>query len=226
MCPDLPGHGADPGDGPVDLSAALRVVEDAVVEASAAGPPVLCGYSMGGRIALQYAMRRSGSLSGLVLESTSPGLADPVERAARRVADEGRARALLAEGIEAFVDRWEALSLFDGVAALPAETRLALRRRRLASDPGGLAASLRGLGTGVLPSLWDELDTLQLPTTVLVGADDEKFRNMGVRMVERLPTAHLTIVPDAGHVVHLEAPDAWARTINDFGASLTGEASF
>ena len=79
------------------------------------------------------------------------------------------------------------------------------RRRNTAS---GLAAALRGLGTGVMPSLWDRLGELALPVDLVVGERDAKFRAVAERMAAALPDARLHVVAGAGHAVHLEAPDA------------------
>ncbi len=131
-----------------------------------------------------------------MLESASPGLEREEERAARRAADARLVARLEAEGIEAFVAHWERLPLFASQRSLSASILDAQRRRRLRNDPGSLAASLRGLGTGALPSFWKDLPSLRIPTLVLAG--------------------ELKVVPGAGHNVHLERPDAWIEAVITF----------
>lgn len=224
VCPDLPGHGAhgrDPAHA-VDLDHALDSIAVAVEEATVDGrPPVLLGYSMGGRLALHFALRSGGSISGLILESASPGIEDGAERAAREVADRTWVRLLHRRGIEAFVDRWEVLPIFAGLRRRPAAERDALRGRRLAADPAGLAAALDGLGTGALPSLWSQLGSVDVPTLLLVGEDDVKFCGIATAMLEQLPRGRVCVVPQSGHVVHLEAPEAWVAAVAAFGAEPT-----
>jgi 2-succinyl-6-hydroxy-2,4-cyclohexadiene-1-carboxylate synthase len=211
--PDLPGHGARRGEADAEeftLEAALSLVEL---------PPeggALIGYSMGGRIALHYALRRPDRVRWLVLESASPGLATDAEREVRRTADEGLARRLEAEGIAPFVHDWERLPLFDTQRSLGEDERARVRASRLSNHPASLAAALRALGTGALPSVWEALPRLRAPTLLLVGALDEKFVAIARRMAERLPDAHLVVVPDAGHAVHLERPDAWLEAVVGF----------
>ena len=82
------------------------------------------------------------------------------------------------------------------------------REDRRRNTAGGLAAALRGLGTGVMPSLWERLPDLDLPVDLVVGERDEKFRAIAEKMAYALPHARVTVVPGAGHAVHLEAPDA------------------
>ena len=53
---------------------------------------------------------------------------------------------------------------------------------RLRNTPAGLAAALRGLGTGVMEPLWDRLPELTIPVTLIVGERDEKFRALAAQM--------------------------------------------
>ena len=165
---------------------------------------------MGGRLALALALRRPERVRRLVLVSASPGLADEEERAARRAADEALADRIEAIGAAAFAREWAAQPLFagqpDAVTALAHEDRL----RRSAAEH---AAQLRGLGTGVMPSLWDRLEELAMPVTLVVGERDAKFRATAERMHERLPDATVVIVPGAGHAAALENPGAVATAL-------------
>jgi 2-succinyl-6-hydroxy-2,4-cyclohexadiene-1-carboxylate synthase len=212
---DAPGHGTRAGEARRE-DFTLERVEALVDEAAGAPPFPLVGYSMGGRLALACAVRRPHQVSALVLESSSPGLARAEERAARRASDEALARRLEEEGMEPFVDVWESLPLFASREALSPEVRNRQRALRLANDPRSLAASLRGLGTGALPSFWEALPGLALPVLLLVGGRDRKFVGIAERMAERLPEAELVRVPDAGHTVHLERPEAWVEAVVEF----------
>jgi pimeloyl-ACP methyl ester carboxylesterase len=115
-------------------------------------------------------------------------------------------------GVEAFVREWSAQPLFAGLPRGVAEQANADRRRNTAA---GLAAALRGLGTGVMPSLWDRLGELRVPVTVVVGDRDAKFLDIGERMAAALSDARLVVVPGAGHALPLEAPDAVAAALEE-----------
>ena len=215
VVPDLPGHGES--DAPRD-PAAYRVPAVAAALAGAVseivpGPVDWVGYSMGGRILL------AGWAAGLlaprrvVLESTSPGIHDPAARAERRRLDDERATRLQDRGLEAFVESWMALPLFATQRRLDPDIRLREADRRRAHDPAALAACLRGGGTGAQAPCWDALPRLDRPVLLLTGALDGKFDALAAAMESRLPRARRTVVPDAGHAVHLEAPEGWLEAV-------------
>ena len=228
---DLPGHGPHPEalpQGPADgsatgasLQAALGVIDRAVRRcASGTGaksaPVGLVGYSMGGRIALHFAARYPNRVDRLVLESASPGLADPGARATRKVTDERLAQRISTSSMEEFVRYWEAMPLFESQARLPATVRARQRKVRLANDPQGIADALLGLGTGRLPPLWERLALVTIPTLLIVGALDRKFVDVAEQMAERMPNARLAVVGGVGHAVHLENPDGWLAEVTAF----------
>jgi 2-succinyl-6-hydroxy-2,4-cyclohexadiene-1-carboxylate synthase len=201
VAPDLPGHGDFAWRRPASFAAC-----DAYLRAVADGRPVtLVGYSMGGRIALHAALSFGEVVERLVLIGASPGIADAGERAARAAEDAALADRIEAIGVEAFVREWGAQALFDGMPRGVAEL---VEEDRLRNTASGLAAALRGLGTGVMPPLWDRLVELTMPVELVVGERDEKFRGIAERMASSLPDARVVVVEGAGHAVHLEAPDA------------------
>lgn len=208
LAPDLPGHGLAADRRPASFAACAAYVR----ALAGAEPFTLVGYSMGGRIALYTALSLPGRVARLVLVGASPGLADPAEREARRRADTALADRIEAIGIEAFAAEWGAQALFarqdDRVAA-------AAHADRLRNTPAGLAAALRGLGTGAMPPLWDRLDALAIPVCLVVGERDGKFRGIAERMAQALPAARLEVVGGAGHAVGLERPGAVAAAIRD-----------
>src|SRR6266853_1926815 len=183
------------------------------------GQATILGYSMGGRIALYTAF--SGFFRALILESASPGLENPPEREQRRLSDEALAASIERDGVQAFIERWEKLPLFASQRTLPFESREALHRQRLQNSATGLAQSLRGVGTGVQPSLYARLPTLHIPVLLIVGALDTKFTAIAQRMVQALPQSQLRIVPAAGHTVHLEQPQLFTSLVGDFSQTLT-----
>jgi 2-succinyl-6-hydroxy-2,4-cyclohexadiene-1-carboxylate synthase len=205
LVPDLPGHGQA-----LHRTASFDACAAYVRALSPARAFTLCGYSMGGRIALHAALALGDHLDRLVLIGTSPGIADAAERAARRAADDALADRIEQIGVEAFAREWAALPLWDGQ---PERVAAAANADRLRNTPAGLAAALRGLGTGVMDPLWDALPSLGVPVTLAVGERDEKFRAIAERMAATLPRAELHVIPDAGHAPQLEDPTTMATLL-------------
>lgn len=219
---DLPGHGRSSVPRDVARYALARTADDLarVLDALGIGRASVLGYSMGGRTALQLALAHPERVRALVLESASPGLVDPAERAERVASDDALAASIERDGIEAFVDRWERLPLWASQSALPADVRARLRAERSSQRADGLARSLRGAGAGSAPPVIDRLRALTVPTLLIAGALDARYIALGRAMRERLPDARFAVVPDAGHAVHLERPEALAALVQGFLSSL------
>jgi 2-succinyl-6-hydroxy-2,4-cyclohexadiene-1-carboxylate synthase len=200
LVPDLRGHGAAGAARPVSFDACVADILDAAPERF-----VLCGYSIGGRIAQHVALAAPERVERLVLVATTAGIADEAQRAARRADDERLAAFADGATIGQFADRWTAQPLFAGT---PFEAARIWREDLLRNDPRGLAAVLRGMGTGAMEPLWERLRALTMPVTVLAGAEDPKFVALGERLAAALPHAELVVVEGAGHGLPREAPEA------------------
>jgi 2-succinyl-6-hydroxy-2,4-cyclohexadiene-1-carboxylate synthase len=174
------------------------------------------GYSMGGRVALSMAAAKPSRFSGLILESTSPGLKNERERLQRIESDERLAERIISIGVEAFVREWENIPLFQTQKALPDEVLGRQRQIRLNQRAIGLANSLRGLGTGAQPPVWEYLSRICVPTLILTGEHDEKFCAIAREMHGKLPKARHVMIPGAGHTVHLEQPNAYLDEVERF----------
>jgi 2-succinyl-6-hydroxy-2,4-cyclohexadiene-1-carboxylate synthase len=215
---DLLGHGDS--DCPADPQRYRmeRCVEDllALLDCLGIHQVAALGYSMGGRVALHLALGAPERLWALILESASPGIKDAAERQARVQSDTALAEAIEREGIESFVNRWEALPLFASQAHLPAAVRETLRCQRLRNDQRGLANSLRGIGAGVQEPLLGRLGEIQVPALLIVGAMDETYSALASQMAAVLPCAQVEVVPEVGHTVHLERPTAFSEMVRDF----------
>lgn len=210
LTPDVAGHGGKP-------AASLPEAADAL--AGECGEAVYAGYSMGGRLCLHVALQRPSSVKGLVLLGATAGIDDPRERNKRRHADELLATRLEAIGLDAFLDEWLAQPLFAGLT--PSAADLAGRR---ANTTGGLAGALRLAGTGAQEPLWDRLGqigTLGIPTLVLAGELDGKFKALANRLAAAVgPAASTAWVPGAGHAAHLERPGEFLALVEPFLATM------
>jgi 2-succinyl-6-hydroxy-2,4-cyclohexadiene-1-carboxylate synthase len=210
----LPGHGPQAPPAGDSFETAIDALAERIRELGR-GPFRLAGYSLGGRLALGLLLHHPKLFSGAMLIGTHPGLAADAERAERQKADEGWARLLEREGLEAFINAWEALPLFRSQQALPQVVRDRQRRQRLRNDPESLAWSLRTLGLGQMPCYLSRLEEIKQPIHLVVGEMDDKFRRLAEAMAGRLPRCRVTIIPAAGHNVKLEAPRSVAALFEE-----------
>ncbi len=201
---DLPGHGEQAAAAPIDFAVCVQHVL-----ARAPARFELCGYSLGGRVALHVALHAPERISRLVLVSTSAGIEDDREREARRACDERLASELESEPYERFIERWRTQPLF---ASDPPEVGERAREDQRRNSPRALARALRGIGTGQMEPLWTRLGSLAMPTVVLVGDRDEKFLALGRRMADALARGELVVLA-GGHRLPLENPAALAAVL-------------
>jgi len=214
---DLPGHGGTTVDGP-DTLFRIESCADALLawmEQKSIHHPHCVGYSMGGRLALYLAARHRDHFTSFVIESGSPGLVDEAERAARRKSDEQLALRLEEESLEQFIGEWYEQPLFASLRTDP-QRYVTLIHRRMRNNPHKLAISLRHMGTGAQPSLWDELSSIDHPTLLIVGQNDDKFKAIAERMTQRNNQFQIAAIDGAGHNVHVEKPGPYTATLRDF----------
>ncbi len=222
---DLIGHGWSGSPPAVERYEMSRAVADLVTMVRKIGfeRAIWVGYSLGGRTALQLAVEHPDAVSALVLEGASPGLATPKECADRIAADEVLAQKVENEGVEAFIDYWQSIPLWDSQKTTLSEPqRVALRQQRLAQRATGLANSLRGMGTGSQAWVGDRLGGLNVPVLLTAGRLDTKFSAIAAEMARAIPDARLEIIEDAGHCAHLEQPAAFNAVLLDFLRGIRG----
>ncbi len=211
---DLPGHGADSRNtGPIGFPECVERVLAAAPERF-----TLCGYSLGGRVAMHIALAAPERLERLVLISASPGIEDPGERRLRRESDERLAEELESAPFEDFIERWRTQPLF---AADPPRVGELARADQRRNRPEALAAVLRGLGTGEMEPLWEPLSRLEVPLSFAAGERDHKFLELGRRLVDSVPGARMTVLP-GGHGLVLENPSGVAAVLEGVDAKAGG----
>src|SRR3954466_1854818 len=189
---DLRGHGDARDARPIGFA-------ECVADVAAQAPErfVLCGYSLGGRVALHVALAHPERVSRLVLVASTAGIDDPALREERRAADEKLADETERGTIEEFADRWSRQPLFAGT---PPPAAKVWRADMLRNDPKALAAVLRGLGAGTMQPLWDRLSELDgMPVTIIAGERDGRYAATGRRIAAALPGARLLLVPGRAH---------------------------
>jgi pimeloyl-ACP methyl ester carboxylesterase len=195
---DLPGHpGGDITCSTVgDYAGALHDF----VKDSRLVRPVICGHSMGGAVALTYALTYPDDLGGLILVSTGAKLGVAPEII------EGLQREPM-KAIESIITPWSFNSIDLGLGR---EARAALSISNL---PVFLNDYLACRGFDVRPRLRE----IQARTLVVCGDKDRmtppKWSHF---LASDITGAELRFVKDSGHMLPIEKPEALARTIQSF----------
>ncbi|HEX2071771.1 MAG TPA: alpha/beta fold hydrolase [Thermoleophilaceae bacterium] len=187
-----------------EITAAAEAVE---------GEAVLCGYSLGGRLALHAAVRRPDLYAAVVVLGAAAGIDEPVARQARREADEKLAAWMETQPIEKIVEVWERQPLFADQSERLIEAQ---RPGRLSQDPRSLALLLRTAGQGAMDPIWGRLHTLDMPILALAGARDERYRRATRRIAAEAPQGYAAAIEHAGHAAHLQRPGEFVDALLAF----------
>jgi len=208
---DLVGHGRSesPRDPAAYTMTACAAQLVAVLDALDVSCADWIGYSMGGRVVLALAVSHPARVSSALLVGASAGIRDAQQRKERVRADEALAERIEREGVESFVDFWISQPFLFDAARLGERGLAEARELRLANSARGLAASLRGMGSGAQPPLHGALAHVGVPICLAVGAEDAKFRDLAAEICQELPNARLEVVPGAGHAAHTDNPAAF-----------------
>ena len=228
--PDLPGSGgsaAPRGDdySPVSFELFLAAFMDALGTERAA----LVGNSLGGLVALRLALDDPGRVTALGLLA-SAGLGRRVTPALRALALPGYGKLAVAWGKRppgaAQRTLGQAALLFARPRRAPA--KWLAEQYRLARLPGFLEAQLATLRAqiglrGQREVLLERLPELAVPTLVAWGARDRVLPPAQAReAMARVPDGSLELIPDCGHLPHVERPDHVAKILVPF----LGERAF
>ena len=205
---DLPGHGKTQilgGDECYEMANTAYALINLLDELEIA-KCFLVGYSMGGRLVLYLTLYFPQRFSKVVLESASPGLLTEIEQLERVKRDEQIARKLVRSvaksDFTAFLLNWYNQPIFGLIKHHPQFQHLI--ESRLHNNPIELAKSLRLMGTGCQPSLWEKLKKNTNPLLLLVGEHDEKFIEINMKMANVCEFCQLRVMRNYGYNIHLE----------------------
>ena len=216
LAPDLRGHGgsdAVPGSYSMDLHAedcqafldALRVAQ----------PVVLCGLSMGGYVAFAFYRKYPERVAGLLLAATRAGADSPEGKANR-----DKAMALAKEkGVSAVVESMLPKMLSPKTYQARPELVARVKAMMESTSPDGVLGDLAGLRDR--PDSTPTLATIDRPTLILHGADDQLIPvSEAEAMHAGIKGSQLKILPDAGHLLNMEQPEAFNEAMRKFVWSL------
>jgi pimeloyl-ACP methyl ester carboxylesterase len=214
---DIRGFGATglpDGDVNVDVLAAdLRELLRALDVDSA----FVLGYSMGGRIALQFALRQPEMARALVLANSSVGIGPAPEGAAER--RQALIDALRRGEIDAVAERMTELSFSPGVKERDPELFCRYAAIKRASEPQAFARVWEAM-TKAGPA---DLSGLRCPTLIIAGERDSFVSMEAARATQAaIAGSRLEALP-TGHAAAIEAPDEFNRIVVDFLAAVSSK---
>jgi 2-succinyl-6-hydroxy-2,4-cyclohexadiene-1-carboxylate synthase len=176
--------------------------------------PVLIGYSMGGRMALHMLTDSDIYWQAAILESTSPGIEDPIDKKERLKNDFQIADRLEKEDLNEFLQYWYSQPLFSDFRNMKGFEKIL--ERRLSNDPVQMARALRAFSAGLQESFWNRLKIFNIPVLMISGANDKKYSAIINRIAADSSTIRSKMIPDCGHVVHAEQPQIFCATVLEF----------
>jgi pimeloyl-ACP methyl ester carboxylesterase len=174
-------------------------------------PVALCGLSMGGYIAFQFAKRHPARLDRLVLCDTKAA-ADTPEAAATRLK---MAEHVLNHGTSAVAEAMPAKLFAASTFAEQPRVVAAVKKMIEETDPAGLAAAQRGMAEREDVRSW--LPQINVPTLVVVGREDMISPVDEMRAIaEAIPGAKFEVIERAGHMAPMERPEEFNRLLREF----------
>jgi len=183
-------------------------------------PCVLAGLSFGGLASLHFALAHPERVAALVLADSGPGFKNPDAADEWKRRSERTADYLEAKGMEAFVTGKAAPTCIGRDPELPA-ARVAADGIR-AQDPAGVARFGRHVA-GLAPPVIDELPRIDVPSLIVVGALDKAYLRAGEVMAAKLPRSRHVLIPDAGHIVNIEATEPFNALLLEFLDEVAAE---
>jgi 2-succinyl-6-hydroxy-2,4-cyclohexadiene-1-carboxylate synthase len=200
---DLPGHGSSPA-----LSTDYLNLLSNEIARTAAPNPILIGYSLGGRLALQLAQADPSRYSHVIALSAHPGISDEKERQARLSYDLEWTDKLKHLEMDAFLTEWYDQPLFRSLRKRPDLLQSILEKRKT-QDPKKMADVMSLLS----PARQNAIGAFHPRTLFLYGDEDEKYQKLYSMIPKEVCVRKIEL---SGHIVHLENPKACAMRIQEW----------
>ena len=195
---DMRGHGqSDYPEDPAAYSEAATVADmAALLDAVGAERAIIGGLSLGGYMSLAFHLAHPERTQALLIIDTGPGYKKDEPRAGWNVTSIKRAEKLEAEGLP---------------KGGGAETRTAPHR-----NATGLAKAARGMLTQHDDRVISSLPNIQVPSLVVVGAEDAPFIAASDYMAAKIPGAKKAVIGNAGHASNIDQPAAFNDAVLGF----------
>jgi len=208
---DQRGHGDSSNPGTGYTFAQLVADLLGVFDAAAIARADLLGHSLGGMVALRFALAHPERVASLILMDTGarpiPLLGEAFARAVASVRKHGMSRLLLASGTTPLAGEELQMARLEGEERYRARARAKLA----ALDPAAFV-TLAPYLAGHAP-VSERLGEIRCPVTVIVGAEDVPFLALADELVAGIPGATLVRIAGAGHSPQKSGRDAWLAAV-------------
>lgn len=186
-----------------------RILIHQTLQQTITQPFYLVGYSLGGRIALDYVLHQQNPLlQGVVLEGTNIGLTSPAEKQARWENDLNWATRFETEEFSNVLNAWYQQPVF---ANLTPNKRAELIQKRQNNDGRNIARMLRATSLAKQPYYGSQIVESTVKMQFFIGERDLKFRQMA-----QIHQLDYRLIENAGHNAHQENPSAFVYELMDF----------
>ena len=176
----------------------------------------VCGLSMGGYAALHFGLRYPERALSLTVAGC--GYGSGADREQFKKDSEDMARRLEAEGMEKVAEFYTRRPTRVQFLRKDPKGWQEFHDRFAAQSARGHALTMRGVQLA-RPSVFDleeRLARLAVPTLIVTGDEDEPCLEPGIFMKRKIPGAGLLVIPNSGHTINLEEPDAFNRALLEF----------
>ena len=170
----------------------------------------LCGYSMGGRLAVAFAAAYPDKINSLILESCSLGLDDKKAKNKRYREDLSLSNTIT-QDLPEFVRIWQRNALFINQERKNNTGFKIQEENRLSHDPLQLAKAMMSFSQGTMNSYQNKFSTFNFPISIINGEEDKKYLKIGMQISKLNKHAKQYIISKAIHNTHLENPQEFAE---------------
>jgi pimeloyl-ACP methyl ester carboxylesterase len=218
-------RGFPPSDVPDDPASysQVRAADDILAVLEALGEPRahVVGLSMGGFATLHFGLRHHERALSLCIGGCGYG-AELDKREAFRAEADVIADAIRRSGMQAFAERYAFGPT--RVQFQNKDPRGFAEFKQMLSEHSALGSANTQLGVQKeRPSLYhlvEEMSRITVPTLVITGDEDWPCLIPGVLLKQTIPSAALAVMPNCGHAINLEEPDAYNRIVGNFLAQV------
>ncbi len=170
---------------------------------------ILMGYSLGGRLALHALTQDPSNWHAGIIISAHPGLSNHEQRLDRCKVDEYWANRFEIEEWKSLMDDWNARTVFAG-------GNFHFQREEKDYHRQSLANTLRYRSLGLQSDLRNKVSRLNIPILWIAGDKDETYKSLALSMDLKHSLSRKIIIPDSGHRVPWDQPDAFVEHVQDF----------